>query len=61
MKEASECLKIAQRCDVLASEANEVTSTRVLRAVANQWRKLADDSERHKRLTWTQRPEHGKP
>jgi hypothetical protein len=57
MKEASECLKIAQRCESLAKEANRASATRVLENVASQWRKLARDSERHRRLTWSQRPD----
>ena len=60
MKEASECLKIARRCENLASEVNQASSTRMLEDVANQWRKLAKDAERHKRLTWTQSSERDK-
>lgn len=56
MKKASECLKSAVRCESLADEAHAVSSTRLLQQVADQWRKLAKDSERHRRLTWTCNP-----
>jgi hypothetical protein len=54
MKEASDCLKIASRCETLAIEVTDASSTRVLNQVAEQWRKLARDAERHKRQTWVQ-------
>jgi hypothetical protein len=53
MKEASECLKSAQRCEDLAAEVSEGSSWHVLQQLADQWRKLARESARHKRLTST--------
>ena len=61
MKQASECLKSAERCETLAVEARAASSTRILEQVAEQWRKLAKDTERHKRLTWTRNPEREEP
>jgi hypothetical protein len=57
MKQASECLKSAERCETLAVQARAASSTRILEHVAEQWRKLAKDTERHKRMTWTRSPE----
>ena len=54
MKEASDCLKRAVHCQKLAEKAGDAACTRLYRNVAAQWRKLARDSERHKRMTWTQ-------
>ncbi len=53
MKEASECLAAARRCEGLANQTNDASSTRLLHVIAEQWRKLAQDAERHKRMTWT--------
>jgi len=57
MKQASECLRIAVRCETLALDASAASSIRQLHELAEQWRKLANDSERHKRLIWTLRPQ----
>ncbi len=51
MKEAYECLKRATLCEALADRAQESSSTRVLRDIADQWRQLAHDTVRHKRIT----------
>jgi hypothetical protein len=56
MKEASKCLESAERCETLAVEVHDASSSRLLQQVAEQWRKLARESGRHERLTWMQRP-----
>ena len=50
MKEAHECLKLASHCEELADTAVHMDGQRLYRQLASQWRKLADDSPRHKRL-----------
>jgi len=49
MKEAFECLDKANFCDRLARQAGNASSTRVLSGIAEQWRRLAHDTDRHKR------------
>jgi hypothetical protein len=51
MKEAPECLERASICDTLARRAQDASSVRVLRDLANQWRRMATDADRYKRLS----------
>jgi hypothetical protein len=50
MKEAPECLKRANICETLAGTAQDASSVRTLRDLARQWRRMADDADRYKRL-----------
>jgi len=50
MKEAHECLALASRCERLADTSKQMEGQRMYRQLASQWRKLADDSARHKHL-----------
>jgi hypothetical protein len=50
MKEAFECLKRATICETLAGQAREASSTRALRDLAEQWRRMANDAARYERL-----------
>ena len=54
MKEAFECLNRATVCDTMAGNARDAASTRALRGIADQWRQLARDTDRHKRQTGKQ-------
>lgn len=49
MREAPDCLSRAFACDTLAGQARDSSSVRVLREIADQWRQLARDTDRHKR------------
>ncbi|MBS0523403.1 MAG: hypothetical protein JSS04_07170 [Proteobacteria bacterium] len=51
MKEAFECLEKAAVCDRLAWHARDASSTRLFHDIAGQWRRLARDTDRHKRQT----------
>lgn len=51
MKEAFECLNRATVCDTMAGNARDASSSRTLRGIADQWRQLARDTDRHKRQT----------
>ncbi len=51
MKEAFECLQRATACETLARHARDVSSTLILQDIAVQWRQLAHDTDRHKRMT----------
>ena len=50
MKEASECLKRATICETLAGQARDASSTRTLRELAAQWRRMANDAAGYERL-----------
>ena len=50
MREAYECLNRATVCDTLAGQAQDATSVSMLRDIADQWRQLAHDTDRHKRI-----------
>jgi hypothetical protein len=60
MKNASECLEIALRCEALAEHTRDASSTRLLQEVAGQWRKLARQTPRHERLTGMRDPQAGR-
>jgi hypothetical protein len=49
MKEASECRERAAVCDNLAPLMQDATATRLLRDLAVQWRRLAEDADQFKR------------
>jgi len=51
MTEESECLHRATVCETLAGQAQDSSSARMLRDIAVQWRQLAHDTDRHKRMT----------
>ncbi len=51
MKEAFECLQRAVVCETMAGHAKDASSSRMLRAIAGQWRQLAHGTGRHKRMT----------
>jgi hypothetical protein len=53
MKEASECFMHAVACEILARQAQDSSIARALLDVADQWRRLALDADRHKRQTKT--------
>lgn len=57
MKEASECLRKAAACDVLAKQAQNAAGTKILSEIARQWRQLAQDTDRHRRQTADRPPE----
>lgn len=50
MEEAFECLKRAMICDTLAGQVRDASSTRTLRDLAEQWRRMANDAARYERL-----------
>lgn len=50
MKEAFECLDKATVCETLAGGTRDASSTRILQDIADQWRRLARDTDRHKRI-----------
>ena len=56
MREAFECLDRANVCETMAGNAREDSSIRLLRDIADQWRRLAHGSDRHKRQTGRQTP-----
>jgi hypothetical protein len=60
MKQASECLELALRCQVLSDRSSDA-GTRVLRELAAQWRKLADNAERHRRIVALISPDNDTP
>jgi hypothetical protein len=49
MKEALECLDKASYCDMLARRTRDASSTQLLSDISDQWRRLAHDTDRHKR------------
>lgn len=51
MREAFECLDRATVCDTMARNARDAAATRALRGIADQWRRLAHATDRHKRMT----------
>jgi hypothetical protein len=51
MREASECLKRATECETMARTAQDSSTSRAMRDIAGQWRQLAQDTDRHKRIT----------
>lgn len=60
MKEASECLERANICETLARRAQDPSSVRALRDLASQWRRMATDADRYKRLSPKWGSESGK-
>jgi hypothetical protein len=50
MREASECLKRAAICDIMAGQARDAAGIRVLHDLADQWRRMASDTARYKGL-----------